>query len=94
MKRALFLGLIATFFIQLSYAQDIKTIPFNNEIRLLPNGWHKFQLQGALFDVEIAEGYYVKGNISWLDGTTYSGSLLGAFISGKGTYVWPDGRRY
>jgi len=94
MKRALFLSLIAMILVQFSYAQENNSITFNNDVRQLSNGWHKFQLQGATFDVEIAEGHYVKGNISWLDGTTYSGNLAGASIAGRGTYVWPDGSRY
>lgn len=75
-------------------AQTIKNVPFSNEIRQLENGWHKFQFQGVSYDVEILEGSFVQGNLTWLDGTTYSGNLGGIYINGKGTYTWVDGSRY
>ena len=75
-------------------AQTIKNIPSSRDIQSLGNGWHKFELQGATFDVELSDGSLVQGNITWLDGTTYSGSLGGAYISGRGTYTWTDGSRY
>ncbi len=75
-------------------AQTIKSIPFSKEIRERGNGWHKFQFQGVTYDVEIAAGGLVQGNLTWLDGTTYSGSLGGIHINGKGTYTWADGSRY
>ncbi|MFC4633880.1 hypothetical protein ACFO3O_08175 [Dokdonia ponticola] len=75
-------------------AQAINAIPFSPDIAQLPDGWHKFTLQGASFDVEVASGNLVKGNISWFDGTKYSGNLSGSVISGRGTYTWPDGTRY
>lgn len=75
-------------------AQDINAIPYSTDIGQLPDGWHKFTLQGASFDVEVAGGNLVKGNIIWFDGTKYSGNLAGSVISGRGTYTWPDGTRY
>lgn len=75
-------------------AQEIKVLPTNHETNSWPDGWHKFQLQGVTFDVEILNGRYTQGNVIWFDGTTYSGSLSGAFISGRGTYTWPNGMRY
>jgi len=75
-------------------AQEINAIPFSSDIAQLSDGWHKFTLQGASFDVEVASSNLVKGNIVWFDGTKYSGNLAGFVISGKGTYTWPDGTRY
>ena len=75
-------------------AQTINAIPFSPDIAQLPDGWHKFTLQGASFDVEVTSGRLVKGNISWFDGTKYSGNLSGSIISGRGTYTWPNGTRY
>lgn len=75
-------------------AQEIKVLPTNQETSNLPDGWHKFQLQGVTFDVEVLSGRYSQGNVVWFDGTTYSGGLSGAFITGRGTYTWPNGMRY
>lgn len=75
-------------------AQTINAIPFSPDLAQLPDGWHEFTLQGASFDVEVASGNLVKGNISWFDGSKYSGNLAGSLISGRGTYTWPDGTRY
>jgi len=66
----------------------------NKVVKLLPNGWHKFENAGVVYDVEVKEGRYVKGNIAWFDGTTYSGTLGSKGISGRGTYKWPNGERY
>ncbi|WP_299763032.1 hypothetical protein [uncultured Dokdonia sp.] len=74
--------------------QEINAIPYSSDISQLPDGWHKFTLQGASFDVEVASGNLVKGNVIWFDGTKYSGNLAGSVISGRGTYTWPDGTRY
>ena len=84
--------LIATIFS--TQAQDLNVIPYSTDIGQLPDGWHKFTLQGATFDVEVASGNLVKGNIIWFDGSKYSGNLAGSVISGRGTYTWPDGTRY
>ena len=75
-------------------AQEFNSIPYDPEIKGLSNGWYKFTLEGTTFDVEIALGKYVKGNISWFDGSSYSGDLSGTSFSGRGTYVWPDGSKY
>ena len=94
MKKLLFTLLI---FCTISFgtkAQEIKVLPTNQETARFPDGWHKFQLQGVVFDVEIISGRYTQGNVTWLDGTTYSGRLRGAFISGRGTYTWSSGSRY
>jgi len=77
-----------------SEAQTIKNIPFSREIQSYGNGWHKFELRDAKFDVEIEAGVLLKGNITWLDGTTYSGNMSGTTIAGRGTYTWTDGSRY
>lgn len=75
-------------------AQDIKILPVHNDIELLTDGWYKFELEDAYFDVEILQGKYAKGNIIWKDGTSYSGNLNGQYISGRGTYIWSSGMRY
>lgn len=74
-------------------AQELRTIP-TNIVKVLPDGWHKFQEKGVTFDVEISQGSLVKGNIKWLDNTTYSGSFSNNVIGGRGTYTWPNGDRY
>ncbi len=75
-------------------AQEFNRIPYNPEIKGLVDGWYKFSIEGTSFDVEVSLGRYVKGNISWFDGTTYSGDLSGTNLSGRGTYTWPDGSKY
>lgn len=94
MKKILFSTILIGMAFFSANAQELKTIPYSTEIKQLPDGWHKFALQGVTFDVEVKAGTLIKGNIVWLDGTKYSGSLLGATLSGKGTYTWPDGTRY
>jgi len=94
MKKNTFIWMIALLFVGLTQAQNLKTVPYNSEVRQLNDGWHQFSLQDATLDVEIQGGHYVKGNIVWLDGSTYSGSLSGALISGRGSYTWPDGSKY
>ena len=74
-------------------AQEINTVP-SSGIAKLPDGWHKFQSQGAFLDVEIISGNLTQGNIKWFDNATYSGNFSGFFIAGKGTYTWPGGKRY
>ena len=76
-----------------TYGQTMNAVPLK-AAKILPNGWHKFQLQGVLFDVEVIDQVYVKGNIKWSDGSLYSGSLGSKGISGRGTYIWPNGERY
>ncbi len=75
------------------WSQNMNDVP-TKAAEILPNGWHKFQLQGVVFDVEITDRAFVKGNIKWFDGSTYSGSLGRKGISGRGTYTWPNGERY
>ena len=75
-------------------AQTIQSLPYNSEIKQLPDGWHKFILEGATFDVEIISGRLVQGNVKWFDGASYSGSFGGDDIAGRGTYTWPNGLRY
>ncbi len=68
--------------------------PASKGLRQLNNGWHKFSVEGAVFDVEVSEGRLVKGNVVWFDNSKYSGSFNNNKISGKGTYTWPNGDRY
>ena len=76
------------------HAQTIQSLPYNSEIKQLPDGWHKFIIEGATFDVEVISGKLVQGNVTWFDGATYSGSLGGDVIAGRGTYKWANGSRY
>jgi len=66
----------------------------NKVAKILPNGWHKFELQGAVYDVEVTDRLLIKGNVKWFDGSTYSGSLGSKGINGRGTYIWSNGERY
>ena len=75
-------------------AQEFNRIPYDSEIKTLTDGWYKFTIEGTTFDVEISLGKYVKGNINWFDGSSYSGDLSGTNLNGKGTYIWPDGTKY
>ncbi|UOY06682.1 hypothetical protein L0P88_22510 [Muricauda sp. SCSIO 64092] len=94
MKRV-FVSLVMTLTLSTGlFSQTFNSIPMNREISQLSNGWYKFKLDGAVFDVEVEFGKYKKGNISWFDGSTYSGDLNGVHISGKGSYTWPDGSQY
>ncbi len=74
-------------------AQDLNNVP-TQHINQLTDGWPKFTSQGAAFDVEVAFGKLVKGNILWFDSTKYSGSFYNNKISGKGTYTWSNGDYY
>ncbi|NAS30811.1 hypothetical protein GTQ40_07500 [Flavobacteriaceae bacterium R38] len=74
-------------------AQQLRYVP-GGAAKLFPTGWHKFVSQGVTFDVEVANGSLVKGNVKWLDNSTYSGSFANNEISGKGTYTWNNGERY
>ncbi|MEX0314162.1 MAG: hypothetical protein AB3N18_08290 [Allomuricauda sp.] len=94
MNKFLFFFLVLLTTILTAQAQDFNTIPFHSDLNSLQDGWYKFELQGTQFDVEFASGKLKKGNITWSDGSTYSGSLSGVSFSGKGTYIWPDGSRY
>ena len=93
MKKIISLLIIVLFVNFNSDAQELNTI-VKGAAKNIPDGWHKFTLQGASFDVEVIGGRLVQGNISWFDGAKYSGSLGGSVISGRGTYTWPDGTRY
>ncbi len=94
MKRV-FVSLVMTLTLSTGlFSQTFNSIPMDWEISQLPNGWYKFKLDGVAFDVEVEFGKYKKGNISWLDGSTYSGDLNGVHITGKGSYTWPDGSQY
>lgn len=94
MKKILFIvGLVVATVFNVQ-AQEINAVPYSPDIGQLPDGWHKFTLQGTSFDVEVASGNIVKGNVTWFDGSTYSGNLSGSVISGRGTYTWPDGTKY
>lgn len=94
MKTKLIVIALLLGFVTMGVAQEFNPIPFSPELKKLPDGWHKFQFQGNLFDVEITNGRLVQGNIKWFDGATYSGSLTGTEIGGKGTYTFPDGSKY
>lgn len=48
----------------MSSAQEIKVLPPNQETTSLPDGWHKFQLQGVIFDVVTLGGSYTQGSIT------------------------------
>ncbi|NER13649.1 hypothetical protein GWK08_09385 [Leptobacterium flavescens] len=74
-------------------AQEIRYIPAQ-KVRTLPDGWHKFVTNGVIFDVEVANGTLVKGNVKWIDNSSYSGSFSNNQISGRGTYTWANGDRY
>ncbi|MDY8135302.1 hypothetical protein [Aquimarina sp. 2201CG5-10] len=91
-KYVILFGLLIMALGQLS-AQELNTVPLST-LRLLPDGWHKFTEKGAFLDVEVLGGNLVKGNITWFDKSSYSGSFSGNRISGKGTYTWPNGNRY
>ena len=88
---ALLLGFVFSVSIQ---AQEFNTIPSSQETRSLDEGWHKFNLEGVSFDVEVRAGSYAQGNLKWFDGSQYSGALLGTELAGTGTYTWPDGSKY
>lgn len=91
MKKHLFLLIFCLPFY--SYAQGMHTIDTKIS-KLITDGWHKFDLEGAYYDVKVSKHRFVKGNIKWKDGSTYSGSLGSSGIHGKGTYTWPNGLRY
>ena len=94
MKKIL-LTLLLGFIVPIAtFSQEFNTIPTDSQVSQLPDGWYKFQIEGVLFDVELQQGKYKKGNITWFDGSTYSGSLSGAYLSGRGTYTWPNGSQY
>jgi hypothetical protein len=82
-------GLVIT-----TQAQAFNTIPSSQEFKKLDDGWYKFSLEGTTFDVEVKAGKLVKGNIKWFDGSSYSGTLNGTELSGKGTYIWQNGSKY
>ena len=94
MKKILLVLIFSIGMIYTSQAQEVKGIPFSRDVAQLGDGWHKFQAQGASFDVEVLGGRLIQGNVTWLDGTKYSGSLTNNYITGRGTYTWPNGTRY
>ena len=87
----LVMGIIVSLNIQ---AQEFNFIPSSQELNDFADGWYKFDLQGTSFDVEVKAGRLAQGNIKWFDGSSYSGTLAGSELSGKGTYTWPDGSKY
>ncbi|MEO0570482.1 MAG: hypothetical protein AAF039_02180 [Bacteroidota bacterium] len=78
----------------ITFSQDFNAIPTDKQISELPDGWYKFKMQGVVFDVELKQGKYKKGNITWFDGSSYSGDLNGTYLSGRGTYTWSNGSQY
>lgn len=94
MKKIILTIVFAVAVLSITSAQEIKTLPTNQKTANLPNGWQKFELQGATFDVEVIDGSYTQGNVTWFDGSSYSGSLNGHLVSGRGTYKWTNGVRY
>jgi hypothetical protein len=76
-----------------TFAQKINTVPTKG-VSDLSDGWHKFTLEGAAFDVEVLNGNLTQGNIVWFDQSTYSGKLSSKGLNGKGTYNWPNGIKY
>ncbi len=90
-KKFLLLVLFISGFV--ANAQIINNVPALVASKL-DNGWYKYQSEGVTFDVEVKEGYIVKGNIKWFNNDFYSGSLSASKISGKGTYKWSNSERY
>ncbi|MFY0631673.1 MAG: hypothetical protein JXR05_15015 [Flavobacteriaceae bacterium] len=76
-----------------SYGQRMNTVD-TSITKLIGDGWHKFSLKGVKYDVKVMDHRFVRGNIYWLDGATYSGSLGSKGMRGKGTYTWANGLRY
>ena len=88
-KLAIIFSLVALVFAsQNAFAQR------GTKISSLPNGWHKFTIDGIKFDVEILSGTIVRGNAKYPDGSTYSGAWKDNQISGKGTFTYANGDRY
>tara|TARA_R110002073_G_scaffold128999_6_gene275245 strand:- start:6765 stop:7226 length:462 start_codon:yes stop_codon:yes gene_type:complete len=82
------------FFVSLfSYGQRMNKVDAS-VTKLISDGWHKFSLQDVKYDVKVMNHAFVKGNIYWPDGATYSGSLGRNGMRGKGTYTWANGARY
>ncbi|MFP2995829.1 hypothetical protein ABN763_07960 [Spongiivirga sp. MCCC 1A20706] len=92
MKRNVFTLLLLTIGF-ITNAQIINNVP-GLVASQLDNGWYKYQSEGATFDVEVKDGYIIRGNIKWFNEDTYSGSLSLSSIAGKGTYTWANGERY
>jgi hypothetical protein len=93
MKNSVFILLLAitlTFSLSAQTQKKIPSLSGNH----FSNGWHKFIVKNAVFDVEISERKLVKGNIVWTDKSKYSGSFIGQEIGGRGTFTWADGLRY
>lgn len=74
-------------------AQKINSIP-ELDLDKFTNGWHQFEANTIIFDVEVKDSKIKKGIIVWTDGSRYSGTIKHHIISGRGTYVWPNGIRY
>lgn len=83
------------FFISITSISAQQFNPIENaDLSQLSDGWYKFVTDNASFDVEVINHTLNKGNISWFDGSTYSGDLRGNTLHGKGTYTWANGMKY
>ncbi len=86
MKRIIFINIFLLAFSLTTFAQK--------EISSLSDGWHKFDIDGIMFDVQTVNGYILRGNAIYPDGTRYSGSWSSNQFSGPGTLTWANGDRY
>lgn len=74
-------------------AQQLNSVP-GTLAKTLPDGWYKYESEGATLDVEVTAGFISEGNINWFNNDSYSGQLRANEFSGKGTYKWANGERY
>ena len=94
MKYLFVLFFITVLSINTSKLPDFKYLPATQQAQFT-NGWHKYNSEGVIFDVEVLGGNLIQGNVKWLiDGTEYSGGLSNKGVNGKGTYKWPNGDKY
>lgn len=93
MKKSIVLFSLLLLVSYLGFSQKMHTVD-TSAAKIVGDGWHKFSIKGVKYDVEVKDRIYIKGNIYWQDGTTYSGSLGSKGMHGRGTYTWPNGVRY
>ncbi len=87
-------SIIAVLVSTTSIAQTFKTVEVVEEIKTLKDDWYKYATEDAKFDVEVISGELNKGNITWFDGSSYSGGFKNNSLYGKGTYKLPSGIIY